>query len=185
MKFNSTLHHRHSIRLNEFDYTSSGAYFLTICTYGKICLFGDVVDCKMCLNEYGMAVRDEWLKTAILRPHIELDEFIVMPNHIHGIIFIEASNTRGTACRAPAERFGNPTAHSIPTIVRSFKSAATKNINIRRRTPGVALWQRNYFERVIRNEEELASIREYVAFNASKWFDDAENPCRIKTVTSK
>ncbi|HOK89274.1 MAG TPA: transposase, partial [Candidatus Hydrogenedentes bacterium] len=86
MKYNPDLHHRRSIRLQGYDYTQPGAYFITICTANRKCLFGEVVDCQMRLNETGRIVRDEWLQTAALRPGVVLDAFVVMPNHVHGII---------------------------------------------------------------------------------------------------
>ncbi len=106
--------HRRSIRLPGYDYTSSGAYFITICTHEKQKIFGEIIDEKMILNEIGKIVADEWIKTAIIRPYIELDNFIVMPNHFHGIIWMIYPYGRGTARRAPTvERFGIPSIGSI------------------------------------------------------------------------
>jgi len=125
-----------------------------------------------------------------------------MPNHIHGIMFItdgrgtacraqnddgtfkgtacRAQNDdgtfKGTACRAPTERFGKPVAGSVPTIIRSYKSAVTKNINELRNTPGVPVWQRNYYERIIRDDRELDGIREYIVNNPAQWDQDTDNP---------
>ena len=108
---------------------------------------------------------------------MRLDEFVVMPNHVHGILVI-ADNRRGTACRAPTtvERFGRPVTGSLPTIVRSFKSVSTKRINKVRNTPGIPVWQRNYYEHVIRSEKELDRIRQYIAHNPASWTEDAERP---------
>jgi len=125
------------------------------------------------LNEHGMAVREEWLRTAQLRETVELDAFTIMPNHMHGIIVI--TNGRGTARRAPTERFGKPVANSIPTIMRAFKSASTKRINEMRYTPGTPVWQRNCHEHVIRNDDELKVIRQYTLSNPANWTAD-ENP---------
>jgi REP element-mobilizing transposase RayT len=124
----------------------------------------------MRLNEYGMAVREEWLKTAELRENVEVDASMIMPNHLHGIVVI--TNGKGTARRAPTERFGKPVADSIPTIMRAFKSASTKNINEIRNTPGTPVWQRNYYEHVIRDDEELKAIRQYILSNPANWTTD-------------
>jgi len=163
-------HHRRSVRLKGHDYAQPGAYFVTVCTRDRECLLGEVVDGEMRLNEYGMAVREEWLKTAELRETVELDACTIMPNHMHGIIVI--TNGKGTARRAPTERFGKPVADSIPTIMRAFKSASTKHINVIRRTPGTPVWLRNYYEHIIRNDDELKAIRQYILSNPANWTAD-------------
>jgi REP element-mobilizing transposase RayT len=110
---------------------------------------------------------------------VSLDEYIIMPNHIHLILIIDNPG-RGTACRAPTvERFGSPVHGSVPTIIRSFKSAVTKQINQKRDTPGMPVWQRNYFERVLRNKTELNRIRQYIINNPLQWDIDKENPANI------
>jgi len=169
-------HHRRSIRLKGYDYTQAGAYFVTVCTWNRQCLFGKVVDGEMRLDGRGEIVHQEWLRTAKMRPGVQLDAFVVMPNHIHGIIII-TDDRRGTLQRAPtAEQFGRPTSNSIPTIVRLFKSAVTKRINNARGTPGMPVWQRNYYEHVIRNERSLDRIRRYIVENPLRWHLDRENP---------
>jgi len=117
-----------------------------------------------------------------IRSNVEPDEFIVMPNHFHGIITIKAGNIRrGMARHAPTGReFAKPVANSLSTIIGAFKSAVTKSINILRNTPGMPVWQRNYFEHVIRNEKELSRIREYIRLNPLQWDIDIENPENIK-----
>jgi len=171
-------HHRRSIRLQGYDYGQAGMYFITVCVGGRECLFGKVVQGKMILHQVGQIVEEEWLKTPVLRPLVVLDEFVVMPNHFHAILLIVTAG-RGTARRAPTtERFGKPVSGSLPTIVRSFKSATTTRINGLRGTPGVPLWQRGYYEHVIRNEDELQHIREYILTNPLRWELDRENPAR-------
>jgi putative transposase len=140
------VHDRRSLRLDGYDYAQAGAYFVTICTQNRMCLFGDIVDVEMQLNAYGSAVREEWLRTAELRHNVELDVFTIVPNHLHGIVVI--TDGRGTARRAPTEQFGKPVANSIPTIVRAFKSASSKRLNQMRSAPGTPIWQRNYYEHV-------------------------------------
>lgn len=164
---------RQSIRLQNFDYSQSGAYFITICTYNRNLLLGEVVNGVMVLNEFGRIAVDEWLATQTIRENIIIDKFVVMPNHIHGIIIIR----RGTLQRAPTpEQFGKPTSNSIPTIVRGYKSTVTKQINQLRQTPGANIWQRNYYEHIIRNDDDLAQIREYIVNNPMNWHLDNEYP---------
>ena len=175
----SEKHKRRSIRLREYDYSQTGGYFITICTYGGKYLFGDVVNEQMELNEYGITVKREWLKTAELRKNIVLDEYIIMPNHFHGVILI-MDDGRGTLQRAPTvEQFGKPVSNSIPTIIRLFKSTTTKQINQIRNTPAFPVWQRNYYEHIIRNEDKLYKIRQYIQNNPLKWHMDRENPERV------
>jgi len=169
--------HRRSFRLQGYDYSQAGAYFITICAQGRECLFGDIQNDEMMLNECGCVLRDEWLKTAEIRTEIQAGEFVVMPNHFHGIAIIDADMGRGTARRAPTtERFGQPISGSLPTIVRAFKSAVSKRINEIRQSPGVSVWQRNYYEHVIRNEDDYRKIAEYIADNPRKWEEDTLHP---------
>jgi REP element-mobilizing transposase RayT len=183
MRYDPTRHHRRSVRLKGYDYTQAGAYFVTIVTQDRACLFGEVVDGAMRLNEYGEIIRDEWVKSATLRPRVTLDEFAVMPNHIHGIITLADSNRqdtwagRGTLQRAPTvEQSGKPTSDSVPTIIRLFKAATTKRINDLRGTPGTSVWQRNYYEHIIRDDKSLNRIRQYIRDNPLRWAFDRENP---------
>jgi putative transposase len=175
------IHQRRSIRLKGYDYTQAGSYFITICTQSRECLFGEIANGKMGLNKFGKIARDEWLVTAELRNYIELGEWVVMPNHFHGIIMIvndEGGMAHpGTARRAPTGMvdgggFGKSVAGSIATIVRSYKSAVTKRINEMRGIPGGVVWQRNYWEHIIRDEKSFAIISEYILNNAQKWEED-------------
>jgi putative transposase len=171
---------RRSIRLRGYDYSRPGAYFVTICVRRNECLFGAIVDRQMELNAAGHAAAQCWQAIPDHFPNARLDASVLMPNHLHGILVIGRRGTacRGTACRAPtpAEQFGRPVAGSLPTIVRSFKSAATKRINEMRRTPGATLWQRNYWEHVVRNDVELQRIREYIRNNPTRWEQDRLHP---------
>ena len=126
------------------------------------------------LNEYGRIAEREWIKTSEIRPNIHLDVFVIMPNHIHGIIQInKIGNRRGTTHRAPTvEQFGKPTSNTIPTIIRGYKSSVTKQINILRNKPDVPVWQRNYYEHIIRDEKSYYKISEYIKTNPLKWHDD-------------
>jgi REP element-mobilizing transposase RayT len=131
----------------------------------------------MKLNEYCEIARKQWEWLSRQYQYVVLHSFIVMPNHIHGIVSI-VDNCRGTACRAPTEKLGRPTPRSLPTIIRSFKSAVTKRINALRGTPGARLWQRNYYEHIIRNEHDLNDIHQYILDNPVKWDMDENNPDR-------
>ena len=189
---------RRSIRLKGYDYTSEGGYFITLVAHERQSIFGEIIDGEMRLNALGVIARDEWFRTALMRPYVELfdDEFVVMPNHIHGIIWITNQPDRwGTARRAPTddlqrrapiddptpnlEQFGKPVSGSIPTIVRSYKSVVTKNINELRGAPSNPIWQRNYYEHIITTDREYESIVEYIDANPCAWLNDSENPLQI------
>lgn len=191
-------HNRRSIRLKEYDYKQAGYYFVTVCVNDRKLLLGEIKnDCrgtaccaldKYCAhNKYGQIVYNEWINTGKFRKNVELDEFIVMPNHFHGIVIINEQGTTsgvtcqqlgtarqqlGTARRAPTEGFGKPVAGSLSTIMRSFKSAVTKRINETRNMPGAQFWQRNYYEHVIRDDNDLIRIREYIVNNFAQWEND-------------
>jgi REP element-mobilizing transposase RayT len=166
---------RKSIRLKHYDYSQDGAYFVTICRQGRKCLFGEIENGHMQLNECGRIVESEWLKTPALRFSVKLDEYIVMPNHFHAILNI-VNGGRGVLQYAPTSQPFHSPSQTIGAIVRGFKSAVTKQINVLRNTPGIAVWQRNYYERVIRNENELFETRKYIQENPLKWDSDPENP---------
>ena len=186
---------RRSIRLRGYDYSQPGAYFVTICTHDRQCLFGDVVDGAMVLNPYGKIVWDEWFRTAEIRPYVHLyaQEFVVMPNHIHGIIWIVGDGTEtatdsamvvGATGRSPLHGRSplpprGPLPHSLGSFIAGFKSAVTKRINEMRGTSGAPVWQRNYYEHIIRNDASLQRIRRYIAENPLRWHLDRENPGRV------
>ena len=178
MKYNTEIHHRRSIRLKGYDYSQNGAYFITLCTQDRKPIFGKILDGEMQLSQFGIITRDEWLRTSEIRKNVEMDEFVVMPNHFHGIIVIDNLSGTGTLQLAPTvERFGKPTSNTIPTIIRGYKAAVTKQINSLNINAGVynmpeRIWQRNYYEHVIRNEASLTKIREYIMSNPLNWQED-------------
>ena len=179
MTYDPERHHRRSIRLRGYDYAQAGAYFVTICVNERRCLFGRVEDGEMHLSPIGQIVETEWLRTGDLRANVDLDAFVVMPNHLHGIVLIidGAVGDAGTARGAPTtESFGRPVAGSLATTVRAFKAAVTQRANQRRGASGTPLWQRNCYEHVVRNDRELERFRAYVAANPSRWSDDALHP---------
>lgn len=178
-------HHRRSIRLPHHDY-AGGVYFVTICTHGHLHLFGDVTDGEMVPNDAGRIVHGCWNAIPHHFPLAVVDAFVVMPNHVHGIVGImddgpAANDGVGAQHAAPlrsVDRNGrcNITAGTLPAIVRSFKSAVTKRTNAMRRTPGGAVWQRNYYERVIRDDRALHIARRYIADNPLRWRHDRCHP---------
>jgi putative transposase len=164
---------RHSIRLADFDYTAVGAFFVTICTDRQICLFGQVVEDEVRLSSFGQVANREWLRLASRFPGLMLDAFVVMPNHLHAILIL----WRDRKDIGPQkEAFGHPVTGSIPTIVRAYKSSVALRINRQRGTPGAPVWQRNYWEHVIRETEDWSRIREYVLANPRRWNEDRLAP---------
>jgi putative transposase len=165
--------HRKPIRLRNYDYSQSGGYFVTICTYHRECLFGKIADGRMVLNKIGEVVSEEWVKTEIARKNVEIDVFVVMPNHIHGIMVLLENSVGATRRVVPTIGLASG---SIGAIVGQFKSTVTKRINLIREAPALPFWQRNYYEHIIRNEIELSRIGEYIENNPLKWELDRENP---------
>ena len=151
---------------------------MTICVEQRQCLFGDVVDGQMVLNQYGMVVADEWQKSSVIRQEIELDAWVVMPNHFHGIVII--NNPVGANGRSPLlQRDGSPPRmkpKSLSTLMAGFKSITTKKINILRDAPETKLWQRNYYEHIIRNQDAMDKIRRYIVNNPISWSIDQLHP---------
>ncbi len=197
MKYDPNKHHRRSIRLKGYDYSSPGAYFITICTHQRECLFGDIVDGEMQLNSLGQIVQGHWSKLPKHHSHLQLDEFVVMPNHIHGILILfnenrcNQSNTVGAGLAdtvlvpsdhltpKPAPTHGQLTPEFIPTkragipdIIRGFKTFSARRINQKRQTTGLPVWQRNYYEHIIRNDTSLQEIQRYVQTNPTIWRQD-------------
>ena len=159
-------HHRRSIRLKGYDYSRPGAYFLTICTHNRDPMFGQVVDGEMVLNRYGRIVLSDWGKLPDHHPYIELRAFIVMPNHVHGILMVKDTDLEAVKRR------------SVSDIMRRYKTFSSRRINRIRQTTG-PVWQRSYWEHVIRNQEAFRRIHDYITTNPLRWHLDKENPHRI------
>jgi putative transposase len=178
---------RRTIRLRDYDYTRGGAHFITICTRDRECLWGKVVNGMVLMNATKRLVKSVWLQTATVRPDKELDAHVVMPNHFHGFFFIHESPGVAGATRRVApmknhfvaagktRRPTGPKPRSLGAVMAQFKSSVTKRLNDTRQYRGVSMWQRNYYEHVIRDEESLNRIREYIATNAERWDLDREN----------
>ena len=180
-RYDPDKHHHRSIRLRGFDYARPGAYFVTICTRERACLFGDVVDGALVSNEYGRVMGSCWQALPRHFPHVRLDAFVVVPNHVHGVIVItdlplQPQWGRGEAFAAHASPLQGTKSGSLGAIVQSFKSVSTRKINQIRGTPGMPLWQRNYYEHVIRNEDEWNEIRTYIIENPRHWEWDENHP---------
>lgn len=168
--------HRRSIRLQGYDYRAGGLYFVTLCTHDRVALFGSIINNAMLLNDYGRIVQEEWERTAVVRPNVELDMAVIMPNHLHGIIVI-VDDPRATGPVAPTtDRPTGPLPGSLGAIIGQFKTASTRRINILRDMPGARVWQRNYYEHIIRNQESLNQIRQYILNNPAKWAEDSLYP---------
>jgi putative transposase len=178
MPYDPRIHHRRSIRLKEYNYTQPGAYFITLCTKARQCLFGDIIKGEMRLNYLGCIASNCWLAIPEHFPHVELDTFVVMPNHLHGILIINDTPVRAQQCCTPTkEQFGKPVSGSIPTVIRSYKSAVTKRINAICNAKGTSLiWQRDFYEHITRNQECLQNVRQYILENPLCWAEDSENP---------
>jgi len=182
MTFNKHIHHRQSIRLRNYDYSQGGMYFITICTHNKFPLFGNVENENMMLNDIGIIAHEEWQKINAMRPNITLDAFVVMPNHVHGVIVLcdARHNNSGVMNHAPTEdgcvgaQFIAPQSPGIVPIklgeiVRAYKARCTHAIHEIPGMESTPIWQRNYYERIIRNENELAAVREYIINNPLQW----------------
>lgn len=152
---------------------------MTLCTRNKDCLFGEIANGKVALSPYGQIVQAEWIRSAEIREEIGLDLFVVMPNHLHGIVFIHHDEIRlvGAHGRAPLRNNGaQREPSSLGAFIAGFKSIVTKRVNLLRGMPAVPVWQRNYYEHIIRNEDELIRTSEYILNNPAHWAEDENNP---------
>lgn len=169
---------RKSMRYAGYDYTQPGGYFVTFFTRGWLHMFGEIVDGKMILNRNGKILEKTWLELMDHYAGIELDEYIVMPNHFHGIIIINGFVlTRSKMVKAGLEpaftKHANSnsdfSSHGLSEIVRSLKTFSARKINMARQTPGKIVWHRGYYDRIIRNQGELDRIRTYIRMNPARF----------------
>ena len=164
---------RRSLRLPGYDYTSPGAYFITAVTRHREPLFGEVVNGVMRLNAFGEIVWACWRDLPNHYPHVQLDVFVVMPNHIHGIIvLVDDGGGRGGSETHPYRHYRH---HGLPEIMRALKSFSARRINALRGTPGQPVWQRSYYKHIIRDEGALRRIRNYILTNPLRWENDRDN----------
>ena len=180
------LSHRKRNRLHEWDYSTPHWYYVTICTHNHSELFGKIVDGKMILNEYGKIVQKQWLWLNKHYDYIALDEFVVMPNHFHGILIIvglgrdltgnNESNNKRTSLDLSLQK--PVKIKSISELIGAFKTTSSKLIH--RNGLSNFSWQRSYYDHIIRNEESLYEIRRYIRENPLKWDIDKNNPGNVE-----
>ena len=218
MPYDPHIHHRRSIRLKGYDYTQPGAYFVTLVTYERQNLFGEVVD-GMRVNHWGHIVQQEWGRLAQRFDYVRCDAYVVMPNHVHGVLMLHKSHdcrgvpsvlddtvsstelsTRSSSCLASngtplPERVRNdvpqkgpdgmpngPAARSLGALMAQFKSRITKRIWAYPDVPRIPIWQRDYYEHIVRNDVELDQIRRYIQDNPLHWIADYEDPVRAQSI---
>jgi putative transposase len=194
MKYNPERHHRRSIRLKGYDYSQPGWYYITICTHKRVILFGDIIEGEMVCNNAGKMIESIWQEIPQYYQGIKIDYYQIMPNHFHGIIIIVGADPR--VCPDPrvypenertkaGQSQGIAPTLTLPDVIKRFKSLTTK-----RYIEGVRqnnwppfkgkIWKRNYYEHIIRDENELEQIREYIVNNPCKWHEDNDNPENMK-----
>jgi REP-associated tyrosine transposase len=178
---------RRSIRLRGYDYAQMGAYFVTICARDRACIFGKVVHGDMRVNAWGDIVQACWDDLPNHYGQMVTDAFVVMPNHVHGIMVVTDDRTRFVGAGLKPAPTYNGKCHGLPEFVRAFKTFSARRINELRGMPGVPIWQRNYYERVIRDMGEMNRIREYIAANPAQWANDENNPecCQVRPTQTR
>jgi REP element-mobilizing transposase RayT len=191
MKYDPQKQHRRSIRLQGYDYAQPGAYFVTMVAWQRECLFGEIIhsplpgEPTLRLNPYGRIVERAWSDLPKHYPQVQLGTFCIMPNHVHAVIILVeptvGAGSRGADLRpAPTTQPAPAPRQPLSEMVRAFKSYSAKQINDLRSTPGVPVWQRNFYEHIIRDEEEHQRIHLYIQANPANWVDDDENPANVK-----
>ncbi len=165
--------HRKSIRLKNYDYSQNGYYFVTICTKNREEYFGQINDDEMILSQYGKIAKQSWLEIPEHFEDIRVDEHVIMPNHIHGIVIIDSGDEpvgNRHACSLQEER----QYQKLPVVIGSYKSSVTRELN-QMHDKFHFKWQKSYYDRIIRNDKSLDRIRHYIHYNALKWEYDQEN----------
>ena len=187
MAYDPKKHHRRSIRLRGYDYAQTGLYYVTLCTQDRQRLFGAVVNGEMQPDPAGLIAGECWEWLAARYDHVELDQWVVMPNHLHGIIALtDRMGTRVTgesACRGGSRTAptGDAKRKPLGRLIGAFKTVSTKRINELRGTPGAPVWQRDFFEHIIRDDNALNRIRQYIQDNPANWAFDTDNPEAMAT----
>jgi len=170
---------RKRTHLPDHDYAAAGAYFVTVCTHGRECRFGDVVNGLIRLNAIGEVVATVWQDIPRHFPNVGTDEFILMPNHLHGIlIFFGHEDDPATESRPPRARMPGPKRASLASIIGAFKSSASRHINAATSARISPLWQRGYYDHVVRSDDALDRVREYIRNNPLSWALDEDNPSK-------
>lgn len=199
MRFDPDKHHRRSVRLLGYDYSNAGAYFVTICAHRKTCLLGHVHEGAVVLNRTGHIVKKCWESLPIWFPHVQLDASVIMPNHTHGILWItgrgealasedliycepndvsheQKAFLETVANASPLQHACGTTPGSLASVIQTFKTNCTRRVNRVHKCSGKQLWQRNYYEHIIRSQKSLEAIREYIESNPANWPLDSDNP---------
>jgi REP element-mobilizing transposase RayT len=180
--YTPNIHHRKTIRLKGYDYSQNGMYFITICCADRQCIFGQITEQEMTLNQFGQIAYNKWLNTINLRNNVVLDHFIIMPNHMHAIIHLKKPDIKNISitqttdnlnmcsdlgvCNTPLRSPSN----NIGAIIRGYKAAVTKQFN--QLDFSQKVWQRNYYEHIIRNEKSYMVISDYIINNPRTWEND-------------
>jgi putative transposase len=176
-KYNPQIHHRRSIRLKYYDYNQAGAYFVTICVQNRECLFGNITNQNLQLNQYGQIIDRIWHHLPNHFDNLEIDAAVIMPNHFHGILLItDRSSIVSETNRVNGNRPFYEQKTRLGQIIAYFKYQTTKLINQKRHLPGLRIWQKNYYEHIIRNEKTLAILRQYIMENPTRWDIDQLHP---------
>ncbi|MEL6248944.1 MAG: transposase [Cyanobacteria bacterium J06627_15] len=165
---------RRSIRLKGYDYASSDVYFVTICAYERRCIFGDIWNRRTVTNVLGEIATDCWREIPAHFPHIRTDEFVVMPNHVHGLLVLDDKLWQNSEKPEYIAEFGKAVPGSIPTVIRTYKAAVTRQIR-EIQACRVRVWQRGYHERIVRNDNALHRVRRYILNNPMMWNRDRLN----------
>jgi putative transposase len=177
MAYNPQIHHRRRVRLMGWDYARAWWYYVTVCSANRLCIFGQVKNDCMVNSDIGKIVEEEWLRTPIIRPEVELDAYVIMPNHVHAIIVINETRKEDIQCVGTHGRASLRRApRSLGSLIAGFKAITTKRINMYRQTPFVPVWQGRFHDHIIRNDADLHCIRAYIANNPLQWSLDEENP---------
>lgn len=183
-----TPNHRSSIRLPGYDYSQPGAYFVTIVTHDRRCLFGRVEDGEMVLNAAGRVALAQWLLLANRFTNLELGEWVIIPNHVHGILVITRGEASLDKLSSPFNKLikdasplrpNGTTPGSVGAIIQNFKSLTSRKINTQLGKSTELIWQRNYYEHVIRDEKDYQAIYDYILTNPQNWEKDEENQAQI------
>lgn len=189
-QYNPQIHHRRSIRLKDYDYDQPGAYFITICSQNRECLFGNIIQNQLQLNQYGQIIEQVWNYLPDQFPHLDIDAAVIMPNHFHGIVII-TDTCRDLVSKSLSKSLSRPQSKSdhqlterpfyeqktkLGKIIAYFKYQTTKFINQKRNSVGVKVWQSNYYEHIIRNEKTLAILQNYIIENPLRWEIDQLHP---------
>jgi REP element-mobilizing transposase RayT len=164
---------RRSIRLRDFDYTRNHAYFVTLCSAERRCLFGHASEGEVVLSAIGQIVASAWQEIPQLTPGLKIDSWVVMPNHVHGIVILP-----GADGRSPTPSQSGPRSGSLGAVIGGFKSAVSREARRRLHVGDAPIWRRNYFERIARSDREFEAMRDYIANNPARRDEDPDHPRR-------